>query len=369
MRKFILLATVLLTAYFTSNANIRRIGYNGIPLAGVDYSDFNSALNACSNDDTIQIYGGAHYGGYNAITKRLVIMGFGYNLDAHSNLQVNNSNAPSILQLGYYCRFDIGSEGSKLEGLYLNDTYINTSDITISRCWLQDVKISLQDRTINNTKVISSTIHNFYQYGSNYPCTNLLISNCLFNTINFGSLNQASSVFILNCNGLAGYNDGWGPGYYSGGFNVGSAGALVKNCIMYNYNASCPNTVYENNVFYVATPTTQPLGSNNKWGNPYYATYNRLGQMTDDNLLANYNIWSDQFNEEWYTLKTGSVAINGGFDASNNPTDCGIFGGELAYRYKLGGLPAVPSIYKLSAPGSAAITAPYNITISAKSNN
>lgn len=143
MKKFLLLTSVLLTVYLSSSANIRRVGYNGIPLAGVDFSDFNSALNACSNDDTIQIYGGTHYGGYTPITKRLVIMGFGYNLDVHSNLQVNNSNTPSILQLGYYCRFDLGSEGSKLEGLYLNDTYINTSDITISRCWVQDVKINL----------------------------------------------------------------------------------------------------------------------------------------------------------------------------------------------------------------------------------
>ncbi len=368
MKKYFFLAIILLALFINANANIRRVGYNGIPLTGVDYSDFTSAMNESANGDTIQIYGSVN-GGYTPITKRLVIMGFGYNLDVHPNLQVNNSNTPSILQLGYYCKFEIGSEGSKLEGLYLSDTYINTSDITISRCWLQDVKLYLQDRIINNTKIYSSIINSFYQYGNSFPCSNLLISNCLFYGINLGSLSQASSVFIINCNALAGYNDTWGPYYNAGSFSVGSAGALVKNSIMYNYNSNCPNTVYENNIFYVSAPSPLPLGSNNKWGNPYYATYNRLGQMSDDNLPANFAMWQDQFNEEWYTLKGGSVAINGGLDASNNPTDCGVFGGELAYRYKIGGLPAVPSIYKLSAPGSAATTAPYNITISAKSNN
>ena len=368
MKKYFFLAIILLVLFISANANIRRVGYNGIPLTGVDYSDFTSAMNESANGDTIQIYGNVN-GGYTAITKRLVIMGFGYNLDVHPNLQVNSTNSPSYFQAGWYCRFEPGSEGSKIEGLNLYDLYINTSDITIQRCFVSYSNIILSDRAINNTKFISCSINVLYQYNQTYPCTNLMITNCIFYSINLSYLSQGSSVFILNCNGLAGYNETWGPSYNSGAFNVGTAGALVKNCIMYNFNNNCPNTVYENNVFYAATPATPPLGSNNKWGNPYYVTYNRLGQMTDDNLAANFTIWPDQFNEEWYTLKAGSVAINGGFDASNNPTDCGVFGGELAYRYKLGGLPAVPSIYKLSAPGSAAITAPYNITISAKSNN
>jgi hypothetical protein len=368
MRKSILFVTVLLAAYLTSNAKISRVGYSGTPLTGVDYSDFASAMNASSNGDTIQIYG-SQYGGYTAITKRLVIMGFGYNTDTHSNLQINNTNFPTWFQCGYYCRFDPGSEGSKVEGLYLKDCFIATSDITISRCWVYDARIVLESRPINNVKFISCNLETVYTHYNTFALTNLLITNCLFFYIELSPLNQASSVFILNSNGLSGYNDTWGPYYNAGAFNVGTAGALVKNCIMYNYNSACPNTVYENNLFYVSTPSPQPLGSNNKWGNPYYATYNRLAQMTEDNIAANYRMWLDQFNEEWYTLKAGSPAINGGFDAANNPTDCGMFGGELAYRYKLGGLPAVPSIYKLSAPGSAAITAPYNITISAKSNN
>ena len=68
-------------------------------------------------------------------------------------------------------------------------------------------------------------------------------------------------------------------------------------------------------------------------------------------------------------LKSGSLAIGGGTDLSGNPTDAGIYGGEAAFRYKLSGVPAVPAIYKLTAPSNSATSNPYNITISVRSNN
>ena len=104
MKKYFFLAIIFLVLFISANANIRRVGYNGIPLTGVDYSDFTSAMNESANGDTIQIYGNAS-GGYSAITKRLVIMGFGYNLDVRPNLQVNSTNAPSYFTGGWYCQW------------------------------------------------------------------------------------------------------------------------------------------------------------------------------------------------------------------------------------------------------------------------
>jgi len=53
---FTLCFAALLISGF-SLAAFRRVGYNGIARAGVDYTDFTSAHTAAATGDTIQIYG------------------------------------------------------------------------------------------------------------------------------------------------------------------------------------------------------------------------------------------------------------------------------------------------------------------------
>ena len=93
--KIFTLSIAILLICNLSFATIRRIGYNGTPLSGVDFADFNAAQTASKAGDTIQIYGNV---GSIGIRKRLVIMGFGYNFDANPDLQAAGTDAPSVAQ-------------------------------------------------------------------------------------------------------------------------------------------------------------------------------------------------------------------------------------------------------------------------------
>ncbi|MBK8280919.1 MAG: hypothetical protein IPK94_12580 [Saprospiraceae bacterium] len=100
-------------------------------------------------------------------------------------------------------------------------------------------------------------------------------------------------------------------------------------------------------------------GMNNKWG-----------QLSDSIFIVpNPDPMIGYLDENNYQLRPNSPAKDFGIDLSGKPTDCGIFGGELAYRYKIGGQPAIPAFYKLSAPTNSASSNPYNITVSVRSNN
>src|SRR5690349_11197648 len=113
---------------------ILRVGYTGIPLAGVDFSGFDLAYNAASPGDTIQIYGSFLVPNF-TISKRIVIQGFGYNFDVNSNLQTTSLDAPSQITgtIGSLL-FDVGSENSVIEGctdVCSGVITIATSDITV----------------------------------------------------------------------------------------------------------------------------------------------------------------------------------------------------------------------------------------------
>jgi hypothetical protein len=350
-RVFALCIAILFISSY-SFARIRRVGYNGLPLAGVDYTDFNSAHAASTTGDTIQIYGNQS----GTSTKQLVIMGFGYNIDNNPNLQAIGTDQPSDLSL----TLGLGSANSILEGLSGNFT-ISTSCITFRRCF--------GTFTINNNAVAGLSNIRFESCGlqscnmnnsSINPVNNTQIYNCVYQNINFYLAGTTGSV--INCVTAS-------PAYVGSTLNLNNAGFLVKNSIIGTYSTTNINTVYESNFFGTAQPAVLPPGSNNRWGQSWSNIFNRVVTFPTANLDQPSYIYDGNFDEDYFVLKAGSPAINGGFDAANNPTDCGIFGGEPVYLYKLGGVPAVPSIYKLTAPGAAASSNPYNVTISVRSNN
>jgi len=144
---------------------------------------------------------------------------------------------------------------------------------------------------------------------------------------------------------------------------LNNASALVKNSIIGGAGtATNINTVYENNLFAEAQPAQLPEGSNNKWGQTWTSIFN--GATSNMSYMNNA-----EFDENYYALKAGSPAINAGINGAGQATNCGIFGGEAIYVYRLSGIPAIPSFYKISAPSLSATTNPYNVTISVRSNN
>ncbi len=347
------LSTLLVVSLVISNisfATIRRVGYTGIFRAGVDYAsnDFQSAHDASNPGDTIQLYGDVGNPGP-TLTKRLVIIGFGYNFDANANLQAIGTDAPSASS---YVNFAPGSENSIIEGCS-GTFYVSTSDITIRRCNVFQLYFVVDLNAINNTLVESSAIAGQYMTSQNNPCTNTQFYNCILEYLSFGLL--ASTGSVINCVSSV----------QGGQWQFTNATFLVKNSVLTYYDPASINTVYENNFFIADQPSPLPSGSNNRWSQDRGVIFNRLGGTDDLPGIPNYA----DFDEDYYVLKAGSPAINGGFNAAGNPTDAGIYGGEPIYRYKLSGVPAVPAIYKLTAPGTAATANPYNVTISVRSNN
>lgn len=366
MVKNLLIASVCICLVSSvAQANIRRVGFNGLAITGIDYASFADAHIASAAGDTIQIYGTVNLPGNGfSVTKRLTIMGFGYNFDVNPNLQAVGTDAPSIFN-GLLI-FDVGSENSVIEGVSFNvgpnPLDVATNNITIRRCRVSYYGIRLRNdlRPISNTNIQSciASVQMFSPTSSN-TCTNIKISNSILQFLAFyqnGSTGSIINCIMPNLQDNAGVQPQW---------NLNTAAFLVKNCIIFGYNANNVNTLWENNFFSTNQPAVLPAGNNNRWGLTWASLFDRLGGSSDQP-----GVWTNtSFAENFYLLKPGSAAINGGFDSANNPTDCGIFGGDAADRYKLGGVPAVPAIYKLTAPSSAANTNPYNITISVRSNN
>jgi hypothetical protein len=343
MLRSLLLAIGFLLCVNILHAKILRVG--------IDYGTFDQAVAAAVTGDTLQIYGNQN----GTTNKRLVIIGFGYNFDVHPGLQAIGTESPSSGTI----TFAAGSDSCTVEGMEIN-AYVHSSKHTFRRC-RGVFYIYNNVNPISNLKIISCIFLGGGMQYSNFPCTNLQLYNCILGGgLNMGATGNTSSGSIINC--VTAPNNIIGNSEF---LSLGAAGFLVKNCILNYYSGSNTNTVYESNIFGSGQPGTLPQGSNNKWSYAWSDLFNRLGGATDN---PSYNA-SATFDENYFLLKAGSPAANAGFDASNSPTDCGIFGGEAAYYYRPSGVPAVPAVYKVTAASSAATTNPYNVTISVRSNN
>lgn len=361
------LLTLLIGALLVGNAahaKIFRVGYAGTPLTGVDYATLQAAHDAASAGDTVQIYG--TFAGSTNITKRLVILGYGYNFDVHPGLQVVGGDVPSQIGNVYTCYFKPGCDGTILKGVNIKVVSISPaiaspiSNLTFERCEIEDVNFSnnISYGSISNIKFIGCVFQGSLSMQNNSngaPVTDLLLSNCIL--ANCTLYNSGTTAIIENCVSTINSN-----------LNFNEATIIVKNCILWESGGiGSVNSIYQNNFFHEAVPTTLPMGSNNQWAQDWGVIFNRLGG-TDDTPGNPYGN-SSSFDENYYILKSGSPAIGAGIDDFNNTTDCGIFGGNPGNQYIVSGVPPVPSFYRLTAPGTDASANPYNITVSVKSNN
>lgn len=365
MKQFFTLTVALTLISLFSNATIRRVGYNGLPVVNVDFPSMQEAHDFANAGDTIQVYGLTYnFGGLTA-TKQLVYIGFGYNFDVHPGVQAIGTDLPSAANISFYG----GSDGSIVTGISgtfaigdQTQTGLTVSNLKFERCYGVFNFANYQlNGSISNIKIISCVIQSGgmqYNSGLDLPVTNLQVYNSIIS--NFNLYKAGTTASFINCvsPSLSIIN---GPLY------LNDASVLVKNCILAyaSYPSTNINTVYENNFFGEAQPATLPPGSNNRWNQDWSVLFNRISPSDDNASYYGYT----EFDENYYVLKAGSPAINGGFNAANAATNCGIFGGELLYAYRVSGVPSVPSIYKLTAPSTNASSNPYNVTISVKSNN
>ena len=341
--KYLSLLILLIVAVLQTQAKVWRI--NNTPGVIADFTNCQAALSSASvvNGDTLHVEGSAViYAGF-TLDKRLVIIGTGYFIsgaNSNSGLQANpftaNFNGGAIL-------FDSTGSGSSLIGL---DNFFlaiganlgsATDNITVTRCNINTLSqyYGYTAGTIMtgwkiNKCYIASTLDLSAQVLQNWEVTNNIFQ---------ASINMSHTG---NLNNLIRNN------VFRAGINLYSA--YFSNNIISGTTFTTTNVTIKNNI---SGGTNLPAGNGNLNSQPDAIVYQGIsGNSTDG---------------QW-RLAGGSPAIGAGETISGITPDCGAYG--TADPYKLSGIPAIPTIYLLTVPG----TVPSNatnmpITISTKSNN
>jgi len=344
MKKLTTLLLVISMLFCTvSHAKIRRVGGNpGNPVIGTDYTGDNAGLNAAINDsnrgDTIFLYPGT-YG--ITLSKKLVIIGPGYFINTikdstHANAGLQNIvGSLNSLQLS----LNPGSDSSIFLGIdsFMLYTNCNSNNIIINRCNVSQITSNISNLICQNWNISQSILNNFYLGMSRYSFSlyNGLFCNCLIVNadLSFSSIIQ-NCMFINNI--------------FSGTCNLYKQKVQFINNIFLNANLiDFLFSSFQNNI---STQSDIPAGTNKL-------------NVSASSIFVGYPTQGSYSNDARYKLSASSPAK--GFGVGG--VDCGMFGGSNPYV--LSGIPSIPAFYYLSAPSINALTNPYTITFSVRSNN
>jgi hypothetical protein len=323
----LMLSAVVLNAH----ATIWRVNNNSS--MGANYASINDAINspAVNNFDTLHIEpSGTNYSAF-TLTKRLVLIGVGYLLQQNPSYQATAQWAR--ISGTSYC--NSGSAGSVFQGLDFSlgsGLYINVPNVVVTRCCFQSSTLSL------------SSDANGTMYIANWG----------------GSISLSSAT---NLQGISLRNS------YLWSFSTSSSNTvLMENCYLYSSSAYSTSTgVYKNNIFPSGTPSITSGSSAIFSNNIFYGSPFSSGGIQGSNLInithaQLFNSSSFDYNSQATLLPLSNALSNG---AGENGVDIGIFGG--ATPYQLSGIPAIPSIYLLNAPGATSGSLP--VTIGIRSND
>ena len=189
----VILCSILVFFSHPATAKIWRVNHN--PAVGTDFTDINSAINAASSGDTIQVEGTVkEYNGFTC-NKRLVFIGTGYFLSDNPETQANPfATRIGGTETGTTIRtaiFAPGSDGSAIIGMDFGiPLEIQASSISILRNNTESIRIHslIAGTSLSNIKIIQNYIRRvgggstggdiFGIFDLNSPVTpNLLISN------------------------------------------------------------------------------------------------------------------------------------------------------------------------------------------------
>jgi hypothetical protein len=329
------------------NAKIFRVGYLGPQISGVDFPTELAAYNAAAVNDTIQFYPGSYQ--LNSYDKKLFLVGNGYLLTGTgSNTGLNIITGSTDLQI-IPVASSTGSDGTVLAGFSSGVVYLidgqTLTNITITRCNSADFAGGSSGTiTLTNCKITECYAATPYlangSANANLTATNFRIENCVLNGSTISAINPASTIFINNC--------------YLSTPQFNNNNVVVQNCIFAGTSNTfgTANSIFNNNIF-------EGQGTVNGTGNQFNVNISQAGA----NVLVGFPTQGPYSDDARYQLTATSPAKGAGVGG----VDIGIFGGVNPYR--LSGIPAIPSIYRLDAATPNATTNPYTITFSTRSNN
>jgi hypothetical protein len=324
-----------------SFATIRRVNNNvGVVLVpNLVYSAFKAAHDDSSPGDTIYIEPSANiYTFTDGISKRLVIIGNGYNIGTNAGLinplpQNTFESKVSGFESaggGGLLKMKVGAQNSSLIGLsFQNAVVVESGNVILERCqFIPNITLSLNSN--NNlvkscfTKQFGSTHGAIQGNGQNNTIENCILNDGVANLIGL----TVNNCFVDEINGVT-----------SGTFT---------NCIV-NSTVSGSNNTFANCLKIAGTFPTP--GINNNIENV---------PLGDIFVVANPQAGNGSQDKD-FRLKVGSPALGTGIGG----TDMGPFGGPTPYR--LSGQPPVPVVtnFFLSTTGSTASGLTGSITIQA----
>jgi hypothetical protein len=343
---FFSLAGILISSF--SFAKIFRVGYKGPKITGVDYATLQTAHDAAVVGDTLMFYPGNYSMSISQpATKRLVYLGFGYNLSgAGSNPNLQTITGDCIIDTW----LNTTASGSIFEGIHSlavrSNFGQNVDNIVIKRCGGANIGLFNTTGTVCNNWQISQCLSaGFAGAWDGGKATNFRYDNCIITGFNAGSSSEHTGLFN-NCIFI--------PFSF---FDINNNGIMFQNTIFESFTASnFSNSLFQHCLFSGSNPGI--TGSNNQFGVAFTGAGN-----SNSIFVGHPNVVAGETNDGKFKLKPGSPAIGAGISG----VDLGIFGGPNPYR--LSGIPSIPIIYKLEASSINATTNPFTVTFSTRSNN
>ncbi len=340
MKKFVVL--ILSFCFLGANAAVWRLNNN--PAVDADFQTFDQAQEAASAGDTIYIEGNGeqnHYGSI-TITKKLILIGPGYFLNENDSTYAN----------GTYARFrsvvvQSTAPGTQIYGLYFySEDYnirhltIRASDVVAARNYFypHDYNMIMVDSAVQNLTIVQNYAHNILIKAKASNC--MIVNNFINNRI---ELNNLSNAVIVN--NVIGYG-------ISNAFNC-----QIRNNIVYSNPGGDVLSVNNsgNTISFNLIAGGLIAGGTYGPGNQ--------GSINMGDVFLGYPNQGNQSTDGKWQLKNDGPAIGAG----EGGTDCGMFGGTLAYV--LSGLPPVPRIYEALVPAAGSTASGLPVIIKAISQN
>lgn len=321
---FCILLLMLAGSLQNASAKVLRVFYFGTSVAGTDFATPQLAHDAAAAGDTIAIYPNAGLAGVVCI-KRLVWLGVGYFIDGTGNAGLQSFTVPSALS---FLNLGLGSDATVVSGLTLSTLTINgaSANHLIKR---NNITNAL-NFSANTTGV--SVLQNYI---------NSISSSGSFSTAN---VNISNNIILSTLTLTTGTNNGLLSNnvFTANAFSLGTF--IVQNNIsVTSAPVTCNSCTFLNNI---GAGTQYPVGNGN----------------LQNTVMANVFVGTGTSDAKW-KLKVASPAIGAG----QAGVDCGAYGGPDPYV--LSGVPQIPSIYQLVAPGGTTVSgATMNVSISTRGN-
>jgi len=333
-KQLIMILASAISSFFQLNARVLTVANQTSPQVA-QYNTLKAAHDAAQNGDTIYIYPSLSFYSGISISKKLCIIGSGFN-------KVNDYSDCSKLVTNDTLKFELGSEGSVISSVVGNfKIKISTSNILIQRCKLSKVIIGSNLSTISIINCIITT-------NTDQNAVRVLENTSIINVQN--------NIIIQN-----GYYQNQGTGDISTFYVGNNSSIIIKNNIVRGYHIAYSlyaNSIYiSDNIFYNA------YGGWDRWHNLSPNAILKNGafyceQNTDSRWISFVDI-----NQYDYHLNTNSPAKNIG----TNNQDLGIYTGD--YPFIDDGAPSLPTIYSLTIPATASQKDGLPIVFKAKTNN